>query len=132
MSKATGALCVLGLAVAMLMLVGGGSACREALAAETISITVSPSTIYLGSRGGVVSVHTDIPFGVVNCATLALNGIPAQSAFPDDRGDLVVKVGLDRVKAIIAPPSATLTLTGETKDGVPFAGSDTVPVIAAK
>ncbi|HUT34391.1 MAG TPA: hypothetical protein VNE39_12975 [Planctomycetota bacterium] len=130
MAKAAVGLCALGLAVGML--VGGAGARQEALAADAVVIAVSPSTISLGSKGGVVSVHADIPFSVVDCTTLDLSGLPAQSAFADDRGDLVVKVSLERVKAIIAPPSATLTLTGATKDGVPFTGTDTIRVVEGK
>ena len=130
MTRAVAGLCALGLVVGMV--VGIAGARQEALAAETIVIQVSPSTICLGSKGGVVSVHADIPFSTVDCSTLDLSGLPAQSAFPDDRGDLVVKVSLERVKAMIAPPSATLTLTGATKAGVPFTGTDTIGVVAGK
>jgi len=46
----------------------------------------------------------------------------------DCRGELVAKFDEAAVKAIVEPPSATLTLTGMTIDGDEFSGSDTVKV----
>jgi len=130
MGKALVGVVALGLLVGML--VGGVGVRQEALAAETVAIVVSPSTIYMGSLGEVVTVHAEIPYSTVDRATLYFNGIEVKSTFADSRGDLVVKFNLADVKAKIAPPSATLTLSGTTKDGVPFAGTDTIRVVAAK
>ena len=47
----------------------------------------------------------------------------------DNREDLVATFPLDAVKSIVAPPSVTLSLIGETSDDETFTGSDTVPVI---
>ena len=94
-----------------------------------IPIVVSPSAINLESEGVWVSVHADIPYGSVATAELTLNGVPVKWTKADTRGDLVAKFALDDVKNIVAPPSAELTLTGLTKDGVPFSGTDTIKVV---
>jgi len=46
----------------------------------------------------------------------------------DSYGDLIVMVNLEKVKAIVSPPSTELTLSGFTKQGEPFHGSDIVRV----
>ncbi|MBU0641069.1 MAG: hypothetical protein KKB50_19595 [Planctomycetes bacterium] len=98
-------------------------------ATQEIVIAIAPHTLLLGfEQGGSVVVHADIPYAEVNADTLALDGIAAAWAKPDDCGNLVAYFDEAAVKAIVAPPSATLTLTGETKSGSPFTGSDTVQV----
>ena len=96
---------------------------------DGIGIMVSPRTIALDSLGGSVSVHTNVPYGLVDTGSLELNGLTPYLTKPDLRGDLVAKFNLDAVKAIVAPPETTLTLTGVFKDGVPFSGTDTVRVV---
>ena len=105
-----------------------GAAPLEAEAFDLV-IKVSPSTIALGSDGGWLTVHTNIGLGAVACDTLALNDIPVSWAKADSRGNLVAKFKLSEVKKIVQPPTATLTLTGEMKDGTPLAASDTVRVV---
>lgn len=99
-----------------------------------LSIKASPSTINLGSLsdGDWLTVHTDIGYGSVDTATLALNGIPLAFAFADSRGNLVAKFSLAVLKEIVAPPSAVLTLTGSTATGAPLEGSDVVSVLAPR
>jgi hypothetical protein len=118
------------------MLAGGvlaGTAiCKTALAGDVIdvSVTVSPSTIVLGlDKGAAVTVHTDIPAGIVDGASVALSGVPAYLTKADACGNLVGKFRQEDIEAIVAPPAATLVLTGVTRDGVPLAGSDDVRVI---
>jgi hypothetical protein len=95
-----------------------------------VAVTVSPSTIVLGEdKGASITVHTDIAYGLVDGASVALEGVPAYLTKADCRGNLVGKFSQEAIEALIAPPDATLTLTGQTKDGIPFAGSDTVRVI---
>jgi len=93
---------------------------------------VSPSTVSLDSKGVWVTVHAEIDYRLVTGASVTLNGIEVISTFADDRGGLVAKFSLDAVKAILAPGSAVLTLSGETKDGETFSGSDTVRVVAKR
>lgn len=106
--------------------------CNNRAYDDDIGIAVSPQTLILGmDQGGAVTVHTNIAYSSVDTSSLELNGIPASAAFPDDCGDLVAKFNEAAVKAIVDAPSAELTLTGLTKDGEPFAGSDTVNVIVS-
>ena len=95
-----------------------------------VAVTVSPSTIVLGEdKGSGVTVHTDIAYSLVDPASVYLEGVPALFTKSDCRGNLVGKFSQEAIEALVAPPDATLTLTGQTKDGIPFAGSDTVRVI---
>jgi len=90
---------------------------------------VSPQTILLGAdQGGEVTVHAEIPYSLVDTSSLYLNGVPALYAFPDNRGELVVKFSEADVKTIVAPPSAVLTLVGLMSDGESFEGADIVTV----
>ncbi len=100
--------------------------------ASAVDIMVSPSTLYLESEGTWVTVHADIPYGAVVSASVELNGIAVDWTKADNQGDLVAKFELDTVKGIVAPPSATLTLSGTTIDGSTFSGTDTVKVVAPK
>ena len=71
-------------------------------AAESVpedGIAVSPSTLVMGSQGVWVTVHADVPYRVVDCASVTLNGIPVKAAFADNQGDLVAKFEIDLVKA---------------------------------
>ena len=98
-------------------------------ATRGIVMAISPHTLLLGAeQGGSVVVHADISYSQVDTSTLALDGIAALHSKPDLRGGLVAYFDEAAVKAIVAAPSATLTLTGETEDGTPFDGSDTVQV----
>jgi hypothetical protein len=104
-----------------------GRAAAEPAVAE-VAIQVSPNTLVLDSEGVWVTVHADIAYSAVMGGTVALNGIPAVLTKPDARGDLVAKFRQSDFKPIVAPPSATLTLTGVTVTGTPFCGSDTITV----
>jgi hypothetical protein len=94
----------------------------------TIGIQVSPSTINLDQKGEWVTVHADIPLGLVE-AGLTLNGVEVWYTKDDARGDLVAKFLIGDVLEIVATPNATLTLRGTTTNGDAFSGTDTVPVI---
>ena len=106
----------------------------RAQAQETINIQCSPSVVYLDSiaSGDWMTVHTDLPFAEVDRATVELNGMPASVLKADSRGNLVAKFDLTELKETLATPSATLTLTGVTVDGVEFVGSDEVRVVAPR
>ena len=97
---------------------------------DPLGIAVSPQTFLLGcEQGGSVVVHTSIPYSSVDKASLKLNDIAAMWTKADDCGNLVAYFDEDEVKAIVTVPSEIMTLTGFTKNGVPFEGSDTVRVI---
>lgn len=95
---------------------------------EDFSITISPSTLALDSQSVCVSVHSNIPYGIVNTVSLTLNGIPAKFTKADACGDLVVKFESADVKDIVEPGQVTLTLAGLLKDGTEFQVSDTIAV----
>ena len=95
---------------------------------EDFSITISPSTLALNSQSVCVSVHSNIPYGIVNTVSLTLNGIPAKFTKADACGDLVVKFESADVKDIVEPGQVTLTLAGLLKDGTEFQVSDTITV----
>ena len=94
----------------------------------SIGIKVSPHVIAMRSNAEWVTVHTTLRYSLAETSTITLNEIPVVLAFADDRGYLVAKFRMEDVKAIVAPPSATLVLTGMTRDGEPFIGSETVQV----
>lgn len=121
---------------AVFVVVGGAVAgtafCTSAPASDAIEIdaTVSPSTIVLGlDKGAAVTVHTDIPLSAVDRPSVALSGVSAYLTKADSCGNLVAKFHQEEIEAIVAPPEATVVLTGFTKDGDPFSGADTVRVI---
>ncbi|MFC1866001.1 hypothetical protein ACFLYB_04750 [Chloroflexota bacterium] len=60
-------------------------------------IEVSPNVINLDSKGGSFSIHTNIPFSIVQDVSLIADGtiIPISATFADDRGDLVVFIRQD-------------------------------------
>lgn len=94
-----------------------------------IVVAISPHTFLLGTtQSGSVVVHADIPYSQVDVDTLALNDIEVLHTKADLCGNLVAYFDEAAVKAIVAPPSATLTLTGELLDETLFTGSDTVRV----
>ncbi len=97
---------------------------------DPLGIAISPQALILGAeQSGRVTVHTDIAGSTVDRSTVALEGIPASSTWVDLRGNLVAGFPEADVKAFVAPPEATLTLTGNRLDGTPFEGSDTVTVL---
>jgi hypothetical protein len=93
-----------------------------------IFVKVSPNTIVIASDGDWITVHTNIAYSSVDTSTVTLNGVPVAWTKSDLRGNLVAKFAQADIKAIIAPPEATLVLSGLTSGGEPFTGSDTVAV----
>ena len=129
MKTSLAAVCVL--CLASVLFVGNAFSSQgyqNAADSEAIQIKISPNTIILGSDVVWVTVHTNIPLSKVDCSTLELNDIRVAWTKADAKGNLVAKFHYSKVEAIVQPPQATLTLTGVTKDGVLFSGSDTVAV----
>lgn len=110
----------------------GQESWADARADAEVSILVAPQTINLDGQadGDWVTVHTDIPYAVVDTGTVALNGLAAAATFADDRGNLVAKFSLAAIRGMVAPPEAELILTGMTEDGASFSGIDTVKVLS--
>ena len=93
-----------------------------------VSVKISPAALVLGVEGTWVTVHTNVPFTSADRTSLLLDGVPAALAFADDRGYLVVKFAQGAIEAIVTPPEASLTLTGQFTNGTPFFGTDTILV----
>ena len=114
----------------VLVLVGQAFSNGKMDEVDDVAIMVSPQTLLLSSvQGGEVSVHSNIPLSLVDRASVELSGIPAISVGADSRGALEAKFNEAAVKAIVAAPRATLTLTGAYAAGGTFAASDTVRVV---
>lgn len=113
----------------VLLLVSLGSWALVASAdTREISVTVQPSTIVLAASSTWVTVHTDIAYGEVDAASLTLNGVAINWSKSDNRGNFVAKFVSGDVKEILQPGTALLTLSGTTKSGESFEGSDVVTV----
>lgn len=95
----------------------------------TVDVVISPSTIIIGAPGEWITAHADIAYSLVATSTVTLDGIQAAWTKADAQGNLVAKFTRADVEAIVAPPSAILTLAGMTDEGIPFAGSDFVAVV---
>ena len=117
---------ILSMSAVCLMVLGvlGG----DALSDMQIGIAISPRTIVLKSEGEWVTVHADIAFGAVDRNSLTLGGVAVSWTKADAQGNLVAKFSEGDIKAIVAPPQATLVFAGVTKTGDSFEGSDTVQV----
>ncbi len=97
---------------------------------DPLGVAVSPQTLILSlDQGGAVTVHTAIRFSAVDGSSLTLTGVAADGVWADSRGNLVARFSEAEVEALVAPPSAVLTLEGMMKDATAFAGSDVVRVI---
>jgi hypothetical protein len=95
---------------------------------DGMCITISPKTLALSSDVTCVTVHSNIAIGLVDCASLQLEGISPYLTKADSRGELVAKFHASEVKSIVEPGQVTLTLTGLLADGTDFAASDTITV----
>lgn len=93
-----------------------------------VHIDIAPHTIVLSSAAECVTVHAEIALSAVDAGSVRLEHLTPYLVKADSRGELVAKFDSEAVKAIVAPPSATMTLTGMTKDGQPFSGTATVAV----
>lgn len=105
------------------------SAFSNARTDDALGIAVSPQTFLLSAVQGSVSVHTAIGYSTVDLGSLALNGVAPTSTKADSRGNLVAKFDEAEIEALLAPPTADLTLTGLLKDGTAFSGTDRVRVV---
>ncbi len=122
-----GLICALTVALAVSLT---NQAFSNARTDDPLGVAVSPQTLILSlDQGGAVTVHTLIRLTAVNTESLTLNGVPADAAWADSRGNLVARFSESEIEAIVAPPSAVLTLKGVMNDGTAFAGWDEVRVI---
>lgn len=99
---------------------------------DEITIDVAPNVLNIQSEGKVVTVHTDIDYGVVDVYTVFLNGVDINSWKADNRGNFVAKFLMDNIKTLdglIIDDYNTLKLVGDTTDGDAFSGEQEIKVI---
>jgi len=97
---------------------------------NTIDMVVSPNVINLESRGGSISVHTDIGYVATAEVILEVDGTSLEIyTFPDNCGNLVVKADIIDVKEIVAAGGDAEFILTYNIDSETYMGSDTVPVI---
>lgn len=98
---------------------------------ENIQIQVSPNVLNIGSKGEIVTVHTDLPYSIVKGASVFLNGVPISWWKSDDRGNFVAKFDIDKVKyeAGLVVGENTVLFTGVTIYNVQFTGEQILRVV---
>lgn len=96
-----------------------------------IEIDVSPKVLNLSSNGQVVTVHTNIEYGLVDVSSLYLDGIPISSWKADDRGYFVAKFMMDDIKSLPLNigEANIVKLVGLTTNGLAFWGEEAIQVI---
>ena len=99
---------------------------------DEITIDVAPNVLNIKSEGQVVTVHTDIVYGVVVFHTVFLNGVAISSSKADNRGNFVAKFLMEEIKELdlTTDDYNTLTLLGLTTDGEGFLGEQEIKVIS--
>jgi hypothetical protein len=96
-----------------------------------IIIDVSPNVLNLQNQGQVVTVHTDIDYGLVDVSSVYLNGVLINSWKADDRGYFVAKFLMSDVKALdmVIGDYNLLQMVGATIEGIAFAGEQYIKVV---
>lgn len=96
-----------------------------------IQIQVSPNVLNLQNKGTVVTIHTDVDYGLVVASEVYLNGIKIQSWKADDRGDFVAKFNMAAVKGLPLVIGAynELKLEGTLVSGEAFTGTQQILVV---
>lgn len=110
--------------VLALGLVGVATA-SNAVDGDEPGMMVSPSVIVL-AKVSTITVHTNIFLSSVDRDSLDLDGAVPISVFADSLGHLVAKFAVADLD--LEPGEATLTLSGEFKDGGEFSATDVVGV----
>ena len=99
-----------------------------------INIDVAPSVLNIASSGTVVTVHTDILYSDVEGTTVSLNGVSIAWWKSDSRGQFVAKFNMEEVEKLVLEGDLDLgenelELSGYTKSGIFFTGSQFISVI---
>jgi len=115
---------------AIVMILSAGFASAQL----TIEIDVAPNVLNIQSEGTVVTVHTDIAYSAVDGATVLLNDVPIAWWKSDSRGQFVAKFNMEEVidlyyADLLVLGDNKLTLTGTTKTGNDFSGTQIIRVI---
>ena len=113
--------CMIGLMSARVAM--GNGALRDS---SEDAIMVSPATIVL-DKVSEVTVHTNVPAGLVDSADIDLNGVEPVEVWADNCGDLVARFAVADLE--LAPGEVELTLTALYADGTgAFSAMDAVTV----
>jgi len=96
-----------------------------------ITIDVAPNVLNLQSNGQVVTIHTDIAYGVVQASTVYMNNVAISSWKSDLRGNFVAKFVMNEIKGLplVIDDYNTLTLVGLTTSNESFWGSQDILVV---
>jgi len=103
-----------------------------------ISIDVAPNVLNIQSEGRVVTVHTDIPYGMVAASTVSLtstkslNEVAINSWKADNRGYFVAKflmIDIKELDGLVSDEFNTLQLTGVTTTDEEFWGEQEIEVV---
>jgi hypothetical protein len=98
----------------------------------SIDITVAPKVLILSAPTQSVHIHSNMPLGSVNRASLGVtvdgDSLASFGVFADSLGFMVIKIDQDLVEPLVAPGTATFIVTGATDTGVTFEGQDTIQV----
>ena len=101
-----------------------------------ITIDVSPNVLNIKSQGEVVTVHTNIAYGMVEPLSIILivednSGVAISGWKADDRGYFVAKFLMSLIKDLDLEINKynTFTVKGSTIDGQNFSGSQDILVI---
>ena len=97
-----------------------------------IEIDIAPNVLNLQNQGSVVTVHTDVGYGLVDVYTVYLNGLAIQSWKADNQGNFVAKFSMDAVKeleGLSIGDDNTFQIVGLTIEGEPFVGEEDILII---
>lgn len=96
-----------------------------------IDIQVSPNVLNLQNSGEVVTVHTDIAYGLVVGASVTMNDVEISWWKSDNQGNFVAKFEISDIKGLPLNIGElnTLKLTGTTVNGETFIGETEIKVI---
>jgi hypothetical protein len=96
-----------------------------------ITIDVAPNVLNIQSSGQVVTVHTDIAYGVVQASTVYMNNVAISSWKSDLRGNFVAKFVMNEIKGLplVIGDYNTLMLVGVTTSNESFWGSQDILVV---
>ena len=121
---------VTALAVMALLGVSGAAVvyANNACDGDGPTIMISPNVLVLSSDVACVTVHSNIPYGLLDPASLALNGVAPYLTKRDSLGHLVAKFHVDDIESVVGLGPVTLTLTGAFTDGTPLEAADTITV----
>ena len=91
------------------------------------SISISPSTLVLKAPVKCVSVHSNLPYSLVDASSVTLEGVAPYLVTADDLGDMVAKFDVDAIAEVVEAGEQILTMTC-IFDGVEISVSDGIRV----